>query len=89
MLPKAPIEGPAALQVLAELSPFQRERGAAQMLQPGYVRSLLDIFQVQGFSYCVPPASLSAHVTDSCKAIRYFFAMKACTMAGACEAAPS
>ncbi|CAK0784720.1 hypothetical protein CVIRNUC_007924 [Coccomyxa viridis] len=36
---------PALAKVLAELSPFQRERAAAQMLQAGYVRSLLDIFQ--------------------------------------------
>ena len=31
-------------QILGELSPFQRERAALQMLQPGYVRKLLDLF---------------------------------------------
>ena len=40
------------MQVLSELSPFQRERGAGQMLQPGYIRSLLDIFQVCGLLSC-------------------------------------
>ncbi|CAL5223154.1 g5623 [Coccomyxa viridis] len=51
--PSGPVELPAAemgnlaelAKALSELSPFQRERGAAQMLKPGYVRSLLDIFQ--------------------------------------------
>ena len=41
------LESLPLLQVLAELSPFQRERAAAQMLQAGYVRSLLDIFQAR------------------------------------------
>ena len=36
----------ARVQILSELSPFQRDRGALQMLQPGYVRKLLDIFRV-------------------------------------------
>ena len=35
------------MQILGELSPFQRERAALQMLQPGYVRKLLDLFRVR------------------------------------------
>ena len=48
---------PAPVQILSELSPFQRERGAAQMLQPGYVKSLLDIFQVRSIlqDITIPP----------------------------------
>ena len=34
-------------QILAELSPFQRERAALQMLRPGYMRKLLDLFRVR------------------------------------------
>jgi hypothetical protein len=34
------------LQVLSELSPFQRDRGAQQMLANGYIRRLLDVFRV-------------------------------------------
>ena len=48
-------------QVLAELSPFQRERAAAQMLQAGYVRSLLDIFQASSSRHlheCLPACSV-------------------------------
>ena len=47
----------ALVQILSELSPFQRERGAAQMLQPGYVKSLLDIFQVRSIlqDITIPP----------------------------------
>ena len=65
-------EPPASVQVLSELSPFQRERGAAQMLQPGYIRSLLDIFQVHWL-----PAfpALCAHLMEFCKAVRCLSAM--------------
>ena len=35
------------VQILMELSPFQRDRAAAQAMRPGYVRSLLDIFRVR------------------------------------------
>ncbi len=34
-------------QILSELSPFQRERAALQMLQPGYTRKVLDLFRVR------------------------------------------
>ena len=59
-----PHQAPASVQVLSELSPFQRERGAAQMLQPGYIRSLLDIFQV----HCLPAwSALCAYLMDPAK----------------------
>ena len=35
------------VQILSELSPFQRERAALQMLQPGYTRKVLDMFRVR------------------------------------------
>ncbi|KAK9907487.1 hypothetical protein WJX75_004578 [Coccomyxa subellipsoidea] len=36
---------PDLAKILMELSPFQRDRAAAQAMRPGYVRSLLDIFR--------------------------------------------
>ncbi|EIE26200.1 DUF625-domain-containing protein [Coccomyxa subellipsoidea C-169] len=48
-----PVELPAAemgslpdlAKILSELSPFQRDRAAAQVLRPGYIRKLLEIFR--------------------------------------------
>ena len=34
-------------QTLSEVSPFQRDRVAAQLMQPGYVRKLLELFSVR------------------------------------------
>jgi hypothetical protein len=42
------------MQILTELSPFQQERVAAQLLRPGYMRKLLDLFRVKLSSS--PPA---------------------------------
>ena len=62
------LESLSPLQVLAELSPFQRERAAAQMLQAGYVRSLLDIFQARSSRHLHEhlPACESVHTEQSC-----------------------
>ena len=37
----------AACQALAEVSLFQRDRVAGQLLQPGYVAKLLNLFRVR------------------------------------------
>ena len=37
----------APAQTLSEVSPFQRDRVAAQLMQPGYVRKLLQLFSVR------------------------------------------
>ena len=61
------LESLSPLQILAELSPFQRERAAAQILQAGYVRSLLDIFQARSSWHLHEPLpACSVHTGERC-----------------------
>jgi hypothetical protein len=51
------------MQTLSEVSPFQRDRVAAQLMQPGYVRKLLELFSVRNVS--APQDSLDVHVAGA------------------------
>lgn len=53
MKPVKPSDEELDMQVLADLGGlFQRERAAQQMMAPGYVRKLLDLFRVSTPSFC-------------------------------------
>ena len=51
----------SALQTLSEVSPFQRDRVAAQLMQPGYVRKLLELFSVRRLSHWQRLVVLGTH----------------------------
>ena len=56
-------------QTLSEVSPFQRDRVAAQLMQPGYVRKLLELFSVRFASALHPPQCNEpmGYVTEECQ----------------------